>query len=68
MYKTTLLFTILLIIGACETNQKVTTPPLAPRPAQQRSITKTPKNIILMIGDGMGLTQITEKPMLMMIW
>lgn len=59
MYKTTLLFTILLIIGACETNQKITTPTLALRPAQERSVSKAPKNIILMIGDGMGLTQIT---------
>ncbi len=59
MHKTTLLFAILLIIGACETNQKITTPTLAPRPAQQRSVSEAPKNIILMIGDGMGLTQIT---------
>ncbi len=59
MYKTILALTILLIIGACETNQKVRTPTLIPSPAQQRSISKAPKNIILMIGDGMGLTQIT---------
>lgn len=59
MYKTTLLFAILLIIGACETNQKMLVPTPMSTVAQPRSISKSPKNIILMIGDGMGLSQIT---------
>ena len=58
MYKNTLLLVALLLtMTACDTSQKVTPTPMSV--VQQKITNSTPKNIILMIGDGMGLTQIT---------
>ena len=59
MHKITLLLTTLLILGACKTKHEIASPISAPIKTQQKSILKTPKNIILMIGDGMGLSQIS---------
>ena len=55
------LLVLLLFAFACDTNQKVKT--LTPTNMEQVSgkitVPKQPKNVILMIGDGMGLSQIT---------
>jgi len=51
----------LLLASACDSNKKINTP----IPTEMKQLTgristpNQPKNIILMIGDGMGLTQIT---------
>ncbi len=51
-------FLILLLLPlACKA--PATTPPAAGAAATNRSVTARPKNVILLIGDGMGLTQIT---------
>lgn len=58
MHKT-LLFTLLLIsFISCDTNRAILDKDKTPASRQQLS-SNTPKNIIFMIGDGMGLTQIT---------
>ena len=57
MFKKTIFFLALLVFAACDTNHKVPT-----EMGVTSNIIKTqtrPKNIILMIGDGMGLSQIT---------
>ncbi len=61
MFKQLLFLASFLLLIACETNQKINT--LTPQPMGQAisriNLPKQPKNIILMIGDGMGLSQIT---------
>lgn len=49
-----------LILSSCNTPKKVETQVKSTTTTvSQRSITKNPKNIIFMVGDGMGLSQIT---------
>lgn len=52
MKKLSVLFSIVLIFGSC--NKKI-----SPDSSSEPSKLPKPKNIILLIGDGMGLTQIT---------
>jgi alkaline phosphatase len=54
MRKTTLIALVALLISACQAPQIVSSPTATPL-----VVGKKPKNIILMIGDGMGLSQIT---------
>lgn len=48
VFRIFLTVSILLLVGACQTNKTVTT-----------SSKARPKNVILLIGDGMGLTQVS---------
>lgn len=53
-------FLLLLLVGACTSRQPAIATVAEPAPATPAvKLEKHPKNIILMIGDGMGITQIT---------
>lgn len=59
MNKVTFLFVMALVLVSCGTTKQTKNYPTPPPPPPMAKTLQTPKNIILMIGDGMGVTQIT---------
>lgn len=60
MIKRLVFVSLIYLVGACTSRQPVLDASVAPTPAPAPTALEThPKNIILMIGDGMGISQIT---------
>lgn len=57
--KKILILSLLFALGACHPRQVSSNQGESDAPAPEAAPLKQPKNIVLMIGDGMGLTQIT---------